>query len=54
MRRPGRPHDRARVEEAVQQAFVRSLTNGDYDIEYRVIRLDGSTGWVQIRAKAGG
>ena len=43
------PADRERRLEAVE----RSITTGaDYDIEYRVVRLDGTTGWVQIRGKA--
>ncbi|MCW6506926.1 PAS domain-containing protein [Lichenifustis flavocetrariae] len=43
------PEDRERRQKAVERSVA---TGADYDIEYRVIRLDGSTGWVQIRAKA--
>ena len=42
------PDDRERREAAVAQA---ARTGDEYDIEYRIIRPDGSTGWVQVRAR---
>ena len=41
------PDDRARRQEAVDRSVA---TGADYDIEYRVVRPDGSTGWIQVRA----
>ena len=42
------PRDRARVEAAVAGSLD---ATGSYDIEYRIIRPDGATAWVQARAK---
>ncbi len=42
------PDDRARV----QEAFDRSLATGAaIEIEYRIIRPDGSAGWIAVRAQ---
>ncbi len=42
------PDDRPRMRQAVEH----SVTSGTgYDIEYRVLRGDGSVGWVQMRAQ---
>ncbi|MGI3902174.1 MAG: PAS domain-containing protein [Janthinobacterium lividum] len=42
------PDDRERRHEAVQRTVE---TGAPYDIEYRIIRPDGITGWLQVRAK---
>ena len=43
------PADRERRKAAIAHSVA---TGADYDIEYMVVHPDGSTGWVQIRAKA--
>jgi PAS domain S-box-containing protein len=46
------PDDRERVEALVQQAFDKSLSNGDYDVEYRTIGAkDGVIRWVRAKGK---
>ena len=42
------PDDCARVEAAVERSVA---TGADYDIQYRIIRPDGSVGWVEMRAQ---
>jgi len=42
------PDDRARRDAAMERAVT---TGVDYDIEYRVLRQNGETGWVQSRAQ---
>jgi PAS domain S-box-containing protein len=42
------PDDRNRVEAAKAHAIT---TGTEYDTEYRVVRPDGATGWVQVRAQ---
>jgi PAS domain S-box-containing protein len=38
--------------ERVESAKARSITTGtEYDVEYRINRPDGATGWVQMRAQ---
>ncbi|ABS02435.1 putative PAS/PAC sensor protein [Kineococcus radiotolerans SRS30216 = ATCC BAA-149] len=43
------PDDRSRVGEALQQAIE---TCGPFEAEYRIVRPDGSTRWVQARGQA--
>jgi PAS domain S-box-containing protein len=46
------PDDRKRVETVVQHSFDKSLSNGDYDIEYRTIGAkDGVIRWVRAKGK---
>ncbi len=48
MRQAIHPEDRERVEAAV----AASLADGtDYGVEYRIVRPDGSLGWVEMRAE---
>ena len=42
------PDDRERVEAAKAHAIT---TGTEYDMEYRITRPDGATGWVQMRAQ---
>ena len=42
------PDDRARMDAAVAHSVT---TGDDYDIEHRVVRPDGGTGWVEVRAQ---
>jgi PAS domain S-box-containing protein len=42
------PDDRDRRAAAMRQAIA---TSADYDIEYRVLRPDGSTGWLHVSAR---
>ncbi len=42
------PGDRERRDAAVERCIA---TGADYDIEYRIVRPDGTTGWIQVRAK---
>jgi PAS domain S-box-containing protein len=42
------PDDRARAVAAIEGAIE---TGDDYDVEYRIIRPDGTTGWVMIRGR---
>jgi PAS domain S-box-containing protein len=43
------PDDLIRVNEILQNSIA---TCGDYDAEYRVVRMDGETRWVQARGRA--
>jgi PAS domain S-box-containing protein len=46
------PDDQQRVAEVVRQSFDKSLTNGDYDVEYRTIGAeDGVERWVKAKGK---
>jgi PAS domain S-box-containing protein len=46
------PDDQKRVETVVQHSFDKSLSNGDYDIEYRTIGAkDGVIRWVRAKGK---
>lgn len=40
--------DRERLRVAVEQSI---MTGADFDIEYRIIRSSGATGWMQVRAQ---
>ena len=42
------PDDRSRMRQAVEHSIA---SGTDYDVEYRVLRSDGSVGWVQVRAQ---
>jgi PAS domain S-box-containing protein len=42
------PDDRARAVAAIERAIE---MGDDYDVEYRIIRPDGTTGWVMIRGR---
>jgi PAS domain S-box-containing protein len=42
------PEDQPRMREAVERSIA---TGGDYDIEYRVVKPNGMSGWVLIRGK---
>jgi two-component system sensor histidine kinase VicK len=47
------PEDRERVEILIRNVFVKSLTNGDYDVEYRTIGAeDKKQRWVRAMGKA--
>ncbi|MDQ3278418.1 MAG: PAS domain-containing protein [Bacteroidota bacterium] len=46
------PDDQDRVAEVVRRAFAKSLSNGDYDVEYRTIGAeDGIVRWVRAKGK---
>lgn len=46
------PEDRERVVNVVNRAFDKSLSNGDYDVEYRTIGADdGIIRWVRAKGK---
>lgn len=40
--------DRERLRVAVEQSI---MTGADFDIEYRIVRSNGATGWMQVRAQ---
>ncbi len=42
------PDDRPRMRQAVEHSIA---SGTDYDVEIRVVRADGSVGWVQLRAQ---
>ena len=42
------PDDRDRRDAAIARSIA---TGADYAIEYRIVRPDGTTGWIQVRAK---
>jgi PAS domain S-box-containing protein len=46
------PEDRARILEAIDQSFNKSISNGDYDVEYRTVGAeDGIIRWVRAKGK---
>lgn len=46
------PHDRERVLKLIDRLFIRSLSNGDYDVEYRTVGAeDGIVRWVRAKGK---
>jgi PAS domain S-box-containing protein len=46
------PDDQERVIEVVRQAFIKSVSNGEYDVEYRTIGAeDGVLRWVRAKGK---
>ncbi len=48
LRRAIHPEDRDRVEAAVAASLA---AGGDYGVEHRIVRPDGSVGWVEMRAE---
>lgn len=47
------PDDRERVLRVINNAFIKSVSNGDFDIEYRTIGLeDQKLRWVKAKGKA--
>ncbi|HTK22469.1 MAG TPA: PAS domain S-box protein [Mucilaginibacter sp.] len=46
------PHDRKRIQKAVDDAYNKELTNGAYDVEYRTIGVeDKKTRWVRAKGQ---
>ena len=46
------PNDRDRVVEVIRRSYNRTLSNGDYDVEYRTIGAeDGIVRWVRAKGK---
>ncbi|RYF97261.1 MAG: hypothetical protein EOO02_21000, partial [Chitinophagaceae bacterium] len=46
------PEDRDRILRVIEQAFVKSESNGDYDVEYRTVGAeDGIIRWVRAKGK---
>lgn len=46
------PHDRKRIQKAVDDAYSKELTNGTYDVEYRTIGVeDKKTRWVRAKGQ---
>ena len=46
------PHDRKRIQQAVDNAYNKELTNGAYDVEYRTIGAeDKKTRWVRAKGQ---
>jgi PAS domain S-box-containing protein len=46
------PDDRERILKVIDQLFIRSISNGDYDVEYRTIGAeDGVVRWVRAKGK---
>jgi len=47
------PEDKERVSKIIEDVFVKELTNGDYDVEYRTIGAnDKKVRWVRAKGKA--
>ncbi|RFZ92897.1 PAS domain S-box protein [Mucilaginibacter conchicola] len=47
------PDDRERIVEIINNVFVRSISNGDYDVEYRTVGAeDERVRWVRAKGKA--
>jgi PAS domain S-box-containing protein len=46
------PDDRERIIEIIDKAFIKSVSNGDYDVEYRTVGVeDGVIRWVRAKGK---
>jgi PAS domain S-box-containing protein len=46
------PDDRERISKLIDRLFIKSESNGDYDVEYRTIGAeDGVTKWVRAKGK---
>ncbi|MGA0558143.1 PAS domain-containing sensor histidine kinase [Larkinella sp. VNQ87] len=46
------PEDRQRILAIIQNAFVKSISNGDYDVEYRTVGVeDQQVRWVRAKGK---
>ena len=48
LRQAVHPDDRDRVSAALEQSIT---TGADHDMDYRIVRPDGSIGWVEVRAQ---
>lgn len=47
------PDDRERVEKLINNVFIKSISNGDYDVEYRTVGAeDNELRWVRAMGKA--
>jgi len=47
------PDDRERISKIIDDVFVKALTNGDYDVEYRTIGAkDKKLRWIRAKGKA--
>src|SRR6476646_7006472 len=47
------PDDRDRILKIIDQVFIKSVSNGDYDVAYRTIGVeDGKERWVRAKGKA--
>lgn len=46
------PDDRERIVDIIEKVFIRSISNGDYDVEYRTIGAeDGKLRWIRAKGK---
>lgn len=46
------PDDRQRILDLIDRLFIRSVSNGDYDVEYRTVGVeDGQVRWVRAKGK---
>jgi PAS domain S-box-containing protein len=46
------PDDRERITKVIDELFVKSISNGDYDVEYRTVGVnDGVVRWVRAKGK---
>ena len=46
------PDDRDRILKVIDQLFIKSISNGDYDVEYRTVGAeDGVVRWVRAKGK---
>ncbi len=46
------PDDRERILKVIDKLFIRSISNGDYDVEYRTVGVeDGIIRWVRAKGK---
>jgi light-regulated signal transduction histidine kinase (bacteriophytochrome) len=46
------PEDRERITKVIDNLFVKSISNGDYDVEYRTVGAeDGIVRWVRAKGK---
>lgn len=46
------PDDRERILKVIDQLFIKSISNGDYDVEYRTVGAeDGIVRWVRAKGK---
>ena len=47
------PEDRERITKVINNVFIRSISNGDYDVEYRTIGVeDQKVRWIRAMGKA--
>jgi PAS domain S-box-containing protein len=46
------PDDRERITKVIDNLFIKSISNGDYDVEYRTVGVeDGVVRWVRAKGK---